>query len=335
MRLVQADLLKAAMGRAFNEFNLPQPHITAVCEALISMALDGNNTHGVKLFTTYLEELRVGSSNPNPLMVVTSTLPAVAVLDADHALGVVAASHALNIAIERSKIYGIAAVAVQNSNHFGAASYYAKRAAQENFIGLVSSNSESRISPINGGISPHRATPLAIAVPSTDESFCIDMATSPLTYSMMMQFLDRKLEWQAAGTEDVNSHDVQSSNEVMALEELQEYKEQGLGMIVQILCTLLSNMPFNDQFVRLDTAYDKRQRGVGYFLICVNIDGFTSGERFCFRTSQLLNHFRNNLTEDSNSLFALVDGERRIRRERVLNGIPLDDNEWAAIGPYL
>ena len=51
-------------------------------------------------------------------------------IDADNALGLVVGTRAMDIVIELTKEYGMGAVAVRNSSHFGGAGYLiAKRAA--------------------------------------------------------------------------------------------------------------------------------------------------------------------------------------------------------------
>ena len=59
-----------------------------------------------------------------------ATLPCCMVMDADNALGLVVGQQAIDAAIGMAKKYGMGAVAVRNSSHFGAAGYYSERAAE-------------------------------------------------------------------------------------------------------------------------------------------------------------------------------------------------------------
>ncbi len=63
---------------------------------------------------------------------------------------------------------GMGAVAVRNSNFFGAAAYYVQIAAERNMIGITMSNSFPKVAAF-GGIRPVLGTnPLAFAAPRPD-----------------------------------------------------------------------------------------------------------------------------------------------------------------------
>ena len=79
-----------------------------------------------------------------------SALPCSVVMDADHALGLVASRRAIDLAIEIATTHGVGAVAVRNSSHFGAAGYYADHAAAQGLIGLAFTNASPAIAPTGG-----------------------------------------------------------------------------------------------------------------------------------------------------------------------------------------
>jgi ureidoglycolate dehydrogenase (NAD+) len=106
-------------------------HAVDVADALVETSLLGMDTRGVGLPSTYLKELKSGRANRSPLFEVRGRYAAAGVFYADNALGVVAANAATREAIKRAKETGIAALAVADSNHFGAAGYYARMGACE------------------------------------------------------------------------------------------------------------------------------------------------------------------------------------------------------------
>src|SRR5690606_3227586 len=83
---------------------------------------------------------RDGRLNMRPEIRVAVDAKAVQVLDADAGLGYHPGKRAMATAVARAKAFGLGAVAVRNSNHFGAAGAYALRAAQAGCIGLVTTN---------------------------------------------------------------------------------------------------------------------------------------------------------------------------------------------------
>src|SRR5205085_2228647 len=75
---------------------------------------------------------------------------------------------------------GIAAVAVRNSNHYGAAGYYAWMAAEAGLIGISSTGVRNPATVPTFGAEPRFGTnPLAFAAPAgRNRPFLLDMATS-------------------------------------------------------------------------------------------------------------------------------------------------------------
>jgi LDH2 family malate/lactate/ureidoglycolate dehydrogenase len=86
--------------------------------------------HGAVQMPLYTPGLLDGTIKSRPSMVTSGSLTCCKVIDADNALGLVVGTRAMDIVIELTKEYGMGAVAVRNSSHFGGAGYLiAKRAA--------------------------------------------------------------------------------------------------------------------------------------------------------------------------------------------------------------
>ena len=66
-----------------------------------------------------------------------------------------------------------------NCNHFGAASYYAALALEQDLVGVCACNAGPNVAPFGGAQRPARHQPLAYAVPGGDEPpLVLDIATS-------------------------------------------------------------------------------------------------------------------------------------------------------------
>jgi len=142
--------------------------------------LRGVDTHGVFLLTLYVRRLRRGLINPTPRMSFEQRRSAIGVLDADHGMGHIATARAMEHAVRMAREAGTATVLITNSNHFGAAAYYAMWAAQRNCIGTVWSPAESSVVPFGGRQRFFGTNPIAISAPpgTTYPGFTVDMATS-------------------------------------------------------------------------------------------------------------------------------------------------------------
>jgi ureidoglycolate dehydrogenase (NAD+) len=104
--------------------------------------------------------------------------PAMAVLDGGRALGHVASTKAMQMAIEMAKAVGTGTVAVKNSQHFGAASVYALMATQAGMIGFCTTSTAHATVAAYGSTQPGTANnALAWGAPTrSGPPFVLDMA---------------------------------------------------------------------------------------------------------------------------------------------------------------
>lgn len=174
--------------RALHEFSVavltacdvPTDDAELVAETIVDAHRSGKGTHGVTRLPIYVRKIRSGLLDPRTRVDVVRESPVIAVIDAHHGFGQVAATRAMTLCIEKAKTLGVGLVGVRHSNNFGVAGYFARRSAREGFIGIVLGNSAPAIAP-TGGSQPLLGTnPLAIAFPDGEGGvpMVLDMATS-------------------------------------------------------------------------------------------------------------------------------------------------------------
>lgn len=336
MKLLDAGRVEAAARRRLEAEGVPAEHAEDVARSLVDASLRGVDTHGIRLLRTYLEELRGGRSKRRPAFTIGGALPAIAVLDADDALGIVAGAAAMRLAMARAEVFGVAAVAVRNSNHFGRADYFARLASARGKIGIVMSNSDALVVPV-GGVAPLNGTnPLAMAAPGVEEDgFLLDMATSQTAYSRILQAIRDNAPIARGLAATRSGADVAEGGEVATLLPLGGIKGQGLGTMVQILCALLADMPFDAALSHLYGEPYDRPRRISHFMIALEIGGFMDPARFRARLSELLDTFRATPPVGDARVAVAGDPERASLRRREIEGIPLDEDDYRLLADYL
>src|SRR4030095_13047256 len=102
--------------------------------------------------------------------------------DATRSLGHPVAVHAMNLAVDKCLVTGVAVVSVFNSHHFGAAGCYSKIAADRGVIGMVTSATRGITLVPTFAAEPVMGTnPLAFAAPARrNPPFQLDMAPTPV-----------------------------------------------------------------------------------------------------------------------------------------------------------
>jgi len=149
-----AKLLPAVLERWTTELlaaaGLEGEAAATVSRTLVDASLRGVDSHGVARTPIYLERLRAGGINPRPRPRVEREEGALALMHGDDGPGQVAGVAATDHSIELARRYGVGVVAVRRSNHYGAAGFYAVRAARAGLIGMSTTNSDPFVIPFGG-----------------------------------------------------------------------------------------------------------------------------------------------------------------------------------------
>jgi LDH2 family malate/lactate/ureidoglycolate dehydrogenase len=151
----------------------------SVADGLIAADVEGQPSHGLMLLTMYIDRIAGGSVSPGGEGRIVSDSAGSLVIDAENALGQVTSERAVALALERTRQHGIAAVAVRNAFHFGAAGRWARMMAEAGCVGVALSNTRPLMPAPGGAERVVGNNPLAIAVPAADgHPVVVDLALS-------------------------------------------------------------------------------------------------------------------------------------------------------------
>jgi LDH2 family malate/lactate/ureidoglycolate dehydrogenase len=182
--------LAALVADVFVHCGVPQRDAEIGAEVALWAQTHGSDSHGVVHLPLYTRGLLDGTIKSNPAIATTQALPCSIVMDADHALGLVASRRAMDMAIDIAKNYGVGAVAVRNSSHFGAAGYYVDHAAALGLIGLAFTNASPAIAPTGGIEGLFGTNPIGVGFPLREaEPIVADMATAMVARSRIRHML--------------------------------------------------------------------------------------------------------------------------------------------------
>jgi LDH2 family malate/lactate/ureidoglycolate dehydrogenase len=321
------------MRDVLDQRGLSQEHASFVVDGLLEASLRGIDTHGVRLFSTYIAELDGGRSRACPELRWSGEGRAARLLDAGHALGLVAGRVACAEAVRLAKEAGVGAVAVRNSNHFGAASVYTLAMAREGVVGLSFSNSDALVAPFNGLRPLFGTNPLSLAVCGQGQDlFCADFATSQVSYSKIKHHQQQGLPLEPgwAVTAD-GAEAAEADAQIAALRPLGGHKGQCLGMMVEILCALLAGMPFDHELSHLYAPPFDEPRRVAHLFVALDIAAFRSAEEFRRDLSRMMDVVREQPAAGADRVVVPGDLEDETAAARRRHGIPLDEEEWRTL----
>jgi ureidoglycolate dehydrogenase (NAD+) len=301
-----------------------------VVQGLMQASLRGIDSHGVRLLPHYLRALEAGRLNPNPDYRFERTAAATGTLDGDHTFGHAAGAEGMGHAMDLARENGLGAVAVRNSSHFGSAAYYSLMAAEQGMIGLSFTHADALMLTY-GGKRPYFGTnPICFAAPCQDEEpFCLDMATTSVTWNKVLHEYNQKGSVPLGWGVDAEGNDAHSPESMVGLHPIGGYKGFGLGMMVDVLCGVLTGMPFGRHISRMygDPIEDKRY--LGHFFLAVDIQRFIPLEQFKANMQQMMKEVRAEPPQDPKvPLQVAGDPEKTAYAERSRKGVILSDGEW-------
>ncbi len=161
-------------------WGMPEDNAETTSDILAWADLHGVDSHGISMLPGYDQRRREGKVKLDARPRTVRETPVSALVDGDGGLGHVAGRFAMNLAIEKARKSGLAAVAVRNSAHFGATGYYTLMAAEAGLIGMACTSAAGiQVAPTFGKQARLGTDPWSFAAPSADgKPFLLDMATT-------------------------------------------------------------------------------------------------------------------------------------------------------------
>ncbi|MDO9414125.1 MAG: Ldh family oxidoreductase [Pseudolabrys sp.] len=176
---VSAAEAEAFVTALLSKAGLQDAAAAGVSRAIVDAELAGLSSHGLSQLPMYVRRLQLGSVSTASRAVIVEDRDAIAVLDAQGMFGQLAGDQAMQIAIEKSRRFGVGVVAVRNSFHFGAAGRFAQQASDSDCIGMAMCNTKPMMPAPGGAERLVGNNPLAVGIPAKDGAdFLLDMALS-------------------------------------------------------------------------------------------------------------------------------------------------------------
>jgi ureidoglycolate dehydrogenase (NAD+) len=300
-----------------------------VSDALAQASLRGVDSHGINLFPHYSHVVGTGRINREPHFTLPQDAPAAAVLDADHAFGHHAGAHGMQIAMDKAAAVGVGAVNVRNSSHFAAAAYYGLAAAEKGFIGMAFTNADSLVRAHGSAKSYFGTNPVCVTAPLESEGpLCLDMSTSVVSFNRIKNHRLKNQEVDPTWGCDVDGVPCTDPHKVQTLTPTGSYKGFGLGMIVEMLCGVLSGGPYAHQIIPMYTQYSA-QRSISHFFIAIDPVRFMPPAQFRARLQEMVNHVRAlPALPPAEAVMVPGDPEKRTAVRRAREGIPVEDAKY-------
>src|SRR5215510_9600428 len=149
-RQLDTEKAKSFCEALFRSYGCSLDESRTITDVLIRADLYGIESHGIQRLIRYHDEITCGMVDVKAKPQIAHETGISAVIDANKAMGQLAAAQAMELAIEKARNAGCGMVTVRNSNHYGIASYYTEMAAAQDLIGISMTNTEAICVPTFG-----------------------------------------------------------------------------------------------------------------------------------------------------------------------------------------
>jgi LDH2 family malate/lactate/ureidoglycolate dehydrogenase len=165
---IAPEELRAFAAGVLGAAGVPDDDAALVADSLVQADLWGHQSHGVLRLPWYVARLRSGAMTARTEPAVLSDTGPLVLLDGRDGVGQVLADRARVLAVERARAHGVGVVGVRNSNHFGTAMWFTRRAAQDGCVAVLTTNASPAMAPWGGREKVVGTNPWSIAAPAPD-----------------------------------------------------------------------------------------------------------------------------------------------------------------------
>ena len=165
---ISPDSLRAFGTQVLAALGVPEADGALVADSLVQADLWGHQSHGFLRLPWYAARIRTGAMRAVTDPAVLSDTGPLLLLDGRDGIGQVLTERARRLAVERARTHGVGVVGVRNSNHFGTAMYFTRRAAADGCVAVLTTNASPAMAPWGGREKRLGTNPWSIAAPGPD-----------------------------------------------------------------------------------------------------------------------------------------------------------------------
>lgn len=262
-----------------------------VLDSLVQADLWGHQSHGVLRLPWYAARLRSGAmvARTEPETLVDGG--ALLLLDGHAGVGQVLADIARREAVTRAREHGVGVVGVRNSNHFGTAMYYTRRAAHDGCVAILTTNASPAMAPWGGREKVLGTNPWSIAAPSPTPSgaVAVDIANTAVARGKIYLARNRGEQipdsWAMDSEGNITTDPTEAINGVIL--PMAGHKGYAITFMMDVLSGALTG---SNTATRVGGPYEAdKPSGAGHLFIAISVEAMGDTDDYLASVGQLIN----------------------------------------------
>jgi LDH2 family malate/lactate/ureidoglycolate dehydrogenase len=316
------DALHAFGTRVLIASGVTEADAALVAESLVQADLWGHGSHGLLRLPWYVARLRSGAmravTDPG---VLTDTGPLV-LLDGRDGIGQVLTDRARVLATDRARQHGVGVVGVRDSNHFGTAMWFTRRAARDGFVAVLTTNASPAMAPWGGREKRLGTNPWSIAAPGPDgRVVAVDIANTAVARGKiyLAQSRGESIPESWALTADGAPTTDPAEGVLGVVLPMAGHKGYAIAFMMDVLSGALTGSAVG---TGVHGPYEPEARsGCGHLFLALDPDAFGDRAGFDARVRQLVDEARSTpLAQGSDAVFSPGEVEDRAEAANLAAG---------------
>jgi LDH2 family malate/lactate/ureidoglycolate dehydrogenase len=273
---------------------MPAADAELVLDSLVQSDLWGHQSHGMLRLPWYAARLRSGAMTAHTEPEALVDGGALLLLDGRAGVGQVLTDIARREAVTRAREHGVGVVGVRNSNHFGTAMYYTRRAAQDGCVAILTTNASPAMAPWGGRKKVLGTNPWSLAAPSPTPSgvVAVDIANTAVARGKIYLARNRGEtipdSWAMDSDGNITTDPTDAINGVIL--PMAGHKGYAITFMMDVLSGALTG---SNTATRVGGPYEAdKPSGAGHLFIAINVAAMADTDDYLASVGQLIDEVK-------------------------------------------
>lgn len=326
---INANNLEKFCIEAMIQSGLNQQDAELSARVFVTTDTWGTFTHGTRQIRGLMNNARRGRLVADAKETIVAEGPSWAIIDANDGMPPAISCRAVDVAISKARITGMAYVGVRRSSHYGAAGYYANMIAENDMFGMSMCNVEPCMT-VPGGKSRILGTnPIAYAAPTgTSRTIMLDVATSAVAATKI--FAAKNEGRSIPDTWLVDENGIPTTDPTIYPESgaqlpMAGHKGYGLAVFVEILTSVLTGSAMMSG-VHSWVSDDPEPSNQGHTFIAIDVSAIMPAEKFYQRIGEMSAEITSAEMAPGQRIYLPGEMEWERRENALIEGIELPED---------
>ncbi|MEU4602324.1 Ldh family oxidoreductase [Kribbella sp. NPDC023972] len=312
---------------------VPEPDAHLLADTLVTAELWGHASHGMLRLPWYVARLRSGAMTRVTRVERIRDTGALVVLDGGNGIGQVITDQAISLGVERAREYGVSAIGVRNSGHFGTAAYFTRKAAGQGCVAFLCTNASPAMAPWGGRQKSIGTNPWSIAAPAGRHGTVVmDLANTAVARGKVYLAAERGTEIPAGWAADADGNPTTDPRK--AIEGLILPMAGPKGYVISFMFDVLAGVLTGSAF-GTDVAGPYQPdavSGAGHLLLTIDVAAITDPASYAERVEALVDATRSAETAPwADRILVPGELEDRTLAEHSATGVTLTATTWTSL----